>query len=585
MMKILLQKRMYLPAITIIAVVLLLLLLIGISTYRNLDHEEKTALKFTHRQGLTILHALEAGARTGMMMPMWGKDSIGSLIQETGKSEDIAYVYLIDSQGTVVHHSTPSLEGMHSDWLPQLDNSDNVQTRIKRSPDGIPIYDLAKRFSPLPFLDTPSSHDGTKGLYKTILSHQHSDSTIVLGLNMTAFEEARLADIHHAIIMAAIVVALGSGVIFFIFVIQNYYLVDKTLKQTQDYTRQVVANMANGLLSIDIKGKIIAYNQLALELLGLQESELQEINLKNLIDFETTGIQYTLTQCESVLDREIEYQKDSGAIVPIALSVTPILEKMDICIGAVIVIRDLSEIKQLEEKVRRSEKLAAIGKLSAGVAHEIRNPLSSIRGFAKYLYQTLADRPKEREYTEIMVNEVDRINSVVNDLLTFARPMELEPTPTDMMELINHAVRLVQADAKSRDISIRKNTSPDLRKISLDNRQMTQVLINLLLNSLQEVADGGKIEVGAELDATSTRLYLWVEDDGPGIPANTRQKIFDPFFTTREKGTGLGLAIVHKIVENHNGEIRVESPLPGKSQGCRFTIIIPANDTGSIKKI
>ncbi|MBW2202159.1 MAG: PAS domain-containing protein [Deltaproteobacteria bacterium] len=392
---------------------------------------------------------------------------------------------------------------------------------------------------------------------------------------MTAFEEARRADIHHAVIMAAIVLALGSGVIFFIFVIQNYYLVNKTLKQTQDYTRQVVANMANGLLSINMEGKIVSYNQLALELLGLQETEMQEINLKNLIDFEATGIHDTLTQCESVLDREIEYQRESGPIVPIALSVAPILEKPDTCIGAVIVLRDLSEIKQLEEKVRRSQKLAAIGKLSAGVAHEIRNPLSSIRGFAQYLRHALADRPQEQEYAEIMVSEVDRINSVVNDLLTFARPMEPEPTPTDMMELIKHAVRLVQADAKSRDVSIRESISPDLRKISLDTKQMTQVLLNLLLNSLQEVAEGGSIEVGAELDASGTRLHLWVEDDGPGIPADTRQKIFDPFFTTREKGTGLGLAIVHKIVENHGGEIRIDSPLPGKSQGCRFTITIP----------
>jgi two-component system sensor histidine kinase HydH len=343
--------------------------------------------------------------------------------------------------------------------------------------------------------------------------------------------------------------------------------------------------MANGLLSINIKGEIIAYNQLAPELLGIQESDLQGINLKKLIDFEATGIQQTLTQCESVLDREIEYKRESGAIVPIALSVTPILGKMDSCVGAVIILRDLSEIKQLEKKVRRAEKLAAIGKLSASVAHEIRNPLSSIRGFAKHLCQTLADRPKEKGYAEIMISEVDRINSVVNDLLTFSRPMELEPTPTDMAELIKHAVRLVQADAELRDVSIRKNTTPDLKKISLDNRQMTQVLINLLLNSLQEVTDGGRIEVGAELDASGTRLHLWVEDDGPGIPDDSRQKIFDPFFTTREQGTGLGLAIVHKIVENHNGEVRIDSPLPGKSQGCRFTIIIPADAAGSIKSI
>ena len=117
-MRVLQLKKMYLPAISILAVVLLLLILIGISTFRNIDREEQTTLKFVHQQGLTIIRALEAGARAGMMMPMWGEDSIGSLIQETGKSKDIAYIYLIDANGKVVHHSNPSLEGMSSAWQP-----------------------------------------------------------------------------------------------------------------------------------------------------------------------------------------------------------------------------------------------------------------------------------------------------------------------------------------------------------------------------------------------------------------------------------------------------------------------------------
>jgi two-component system sensor histidine kinase HydH len=139
-----------------------------------------------------------------------------------------------------------------------------------------------------------------------------------------------------------------------------------------------------------------------------------------------------------VLDKEINHRKKSGEIVPLALSITPIIGEDSTCQGAVIVMRDLSEIKQLEEKVRRSEKLAAIGKLAAGVAHEIRNPLSSIRGFAQYLRNAFKDKPREKEYTETIVLEVDRINSVVTDLLTFARPMEAELIPTDLTEMHCH---------------------------------------------------------------------------------------------------------------------------------------------------
>jgi two-component system sensor histidine kinase HydH len=280
------------------------------------------------------------------------------------------------------------------------------------------------------------------------------------------------------------------------------------------------------------------------------------------------------------MDREINHHKPSGETIPLALSVTPILGKGNICQGAVIILRDLSEIKQLEEKVRRTEKLAAIGKLAAGVAHEIRNPLSSIRGFAQYLQRSLKDNPQQQEYAETMILEVDRINTVVTDLLTLARPMEAELAPTDITELIEHAIRLVQADARSRNVNIELNIS-DLSKIPLDTNQMTQAILNLLLNALQAVDSGGRIEVGAELDPSVSRLKIWVEDNGSGIATDQKDKIFDPFFTTRKRGTGLGLAIVHKIVENHNGEINLESPPAGEKKGTRITVSIPVQGAGT----
>jgi two-component system sensor histidine kinase HydH len=505
---------------------------------------------------------------------MWQEVSLGRLLQEIARDKDIAYVYLIDRDGLIAHHSDPSKERQKATWKPDLTNNDQIITRIIQLPDGNRIYELAKYFSPMYAPSIIHSKNGLESQGQEAAPHSHRGDIIVLGLKMTAFEDARHADIQHALIMAAIIMVLGSGALFFIFVIQNYYLVDRTLKQTQDYTRQVVASMASGLLSVDIAGKIVSYNLLALELLDLEESEVRGMDFKEVIDFKTAGIFQTLNHCMSVLDREITYRKKSGEIVPLALSVTPILDENDKCRGAVIILRDLREIKLLEEKVRRSEKLAAIGKLAAGVAHEIRNPLSSIRGFAQYLRNTLKNKPREKEYAETIVSEVDRINRVVTDLLTFARPMEAQLAPTDVSELVESTVRLVQADARSRDIGIQMNLS-DLSIIPLDTHQIKQALLNLLLNSMQAVDSGGRIEVGAELEPSVSRLKLWVEDDGPGIAPDQKEKIFDPFFTTREKGTGLGLAIVHKIVENHNGEINLQSPPAGKVRGCRFTISIP----------
>jgi two-component system sensor histidine kinase HydH len=566
-MQILHLKKLYLPALSLVAIIFLLLVLISISTYRNLDREKTRALHFLHRQGVTLLRSIEASARTGMQSLMWQEVSLGKLLQETTKDDEIAYVYLIDGHGLILHHSDPSKEGESSVWNPDLIDKDQIVTRIKVLPEGIRIYELAKYFSPMYEPSIIHSKDSILSSGQISEQHTHRGDSIVLGMKMTAFKDARHADIQHALIMAGVILVLGSGALFFIFVIQNYYLVNRTLKQTQDYTRQVVASMANGLLSVDLDGKIISYNLLALELLAIEEYEIKNMDINGFPDFRETGIFEKLEDCVSVLDREINYHKKFGETVPLALSVTPIMGEGDSCQGAVIILRDLSEIKQLEEKVRRSEKLAAIGELAASVAHEIRNPLSSIKGFAQYLRQ-------EKEYAETMVSEVDRINTVVTDLLTFARPMEAELVPTDVTALIEHTVRLIQADAQTRNINIQMNIS-DLSKIPLDANQMTQAVLNLLLNALQAVKNGGHIEVGAELNPSDSLLKMWVEDDGSGILADQKKKIFDPFFTTREKGTGLGLAIVHKIVENHNGEVNLESPPAREKQGTRIMLSIP----------
>ena len=569
---------MYLPALSIVAVVLLMLILISISTYRNLDREKSVALHFLNREGVALIRSIEAGARTGMKSLMWQEVSLGSLLQETAKDKDIAFVYIVDGHGKIVHSSDPSKQGSTVDWNPKIKDADQIVTRIVGRGDDHQIYELAKLFAPM-YEPSMILHQSRRMLFEQPRPpHSHTGDVIVLGMKMEPLAQARRADIQHAFIMAAIILVLGSGALFFIFVIQNYYLVDKTLKQTKDYTRQVIASMANGLLSIDTEGRIASYNQPALDLLDLEESEAKGKELSSVIDLTDSGIRSTISESAAVLDREIQHRKKSGEVIPLALSATPICNEAGVCQGAVIVLRDLSEIKKLQEKVRRSEKLAAIGELAAGIAHEIRNPLSSIRGFAQFLKHALKDKPQEQVYAETMVAEVDRINRVVTDLLTFARPMEAELAPTDITELIEHTLRLVKAEADSRNVAIETRIS-DVSLLPLDANQMTQALLNLVLNAMQAVNQGGRVEIGADLNADESCLHIWVADNGSGITQAQRDKIFEPFFTTREKGTGLGLAIVHKIVENHQGEIKVESPPPGGIKGCRFTMIIPTNIT------
>ncbi|MFW6081486.1 MAG: two-component system sensor histidine kinase NtrB [Desulfosalsimonas sp.] len=384
--------------------------------------------------------------------------------------------------------------------------------------------------------------------------------------------------------MVSILGALGAGAVFFIFIIRRYHMMNRALRNTQEYTAQVVDSMANGLLSIGADGRVLSWKSLGLELLGLRESDAKNLSLDRVLDFEESGISETLRDCRPVMDREIWVTGRFEDSMPLAVSVTPIRTEQSGCGGAVIILRDLRQVKRLEEKVRRSEKLAALGKLSAAVAHEIRNPLSSIRGFARFLSHSLKDRPKDAEYADVMVREVDRINRVVTDLLNFARPLELETSQVEPSGLVEHTIRLVSADARSRGVEISMDTGNSPESAVLDANLITQVMLNLVLNSMEAAGPGCFIQVGVSSTEGSGDLMFWVEDNGPGIEPRHREKVFDPFFTTREKGTGLGLAIVQKIVENHQGRIVVKSPPDSKNTGCRVEVHIPQPEDESSRE-
>jgi two-component system sensor histidine kinase HydH len=171
-----------------------------------------------------------------------------------------------------------------------------------------------------------------------------------------------------------------------------------------------------------------------------------------------------------------------------------------------------------------------------------------------------------------MVREIDRINRVVTDLLNFSRPMTLEPEITRLPDLVDHVVSLVSADAKKHGVAIHIDCESGLPLMMLDPNQITQALLNLMLNAINAMERGGAAEIRASALNEGAGVKILVTDNGPGIDRDVQEKIFEPFYTTRERGTGLGLAMVRKIAENHDGGVAVESPPPGKSSGTRFTL-------------
>ncbi len=227
------------------------------------------------------------------------------------------------------------------------------------------------------------------------------------------------------------------------------------------------------------------------------------------------------------------------------------------------------KVAGLEREIARRERLAALGTLAAGVAHEIRNPLSSIKGFATYFGAKFEPGTQDHALAEVMIGEADRLNRVVTELLELTRPSELRLAPSSVEELVRHALTLVENDCRDRGIAVHTRIA-QLDPVLLDSDRMLQILLNLFLNAIQAMPEGGALTVSAQ--RVKDRLELSVADTGHGIPAQDLDRVFDPYFTTKNQGTGLGLATVRTMVEAHDGQVRVLSE-PGR--GTQVILNLP----------
>jgi signal transduction histidine kinase len=248
-------------------------------------------------------------------------------------------------------------------------------------------------------------------------------------------------------------------------------------------------------------------------------------------------------------------------------SSSPIFDSAGEFIGSVHVVRDITELKQLQAKLIMTEKMAALGEVAARVAHEIRNPLVSVGGFAKRLEKKLDGNL--REYAGIIVKEVSRLESILREILGFVKEVRLAREFVNLNALVDDIITLMASDIEERGVSLKKEYQP-VPDIFVDPNRMKEAIVNIVTNALQSLTGRGSISVRTH--ASDNEAVLEIEDTGRGIPDSDMQAIFHPFFTTKSSGTGLGLAITHRIIQEHNGRIEVESEL---DKGTVFRVYIP----------
>ncbi len=340
--------------------------------------------------------------------------------------------------------------------------------------------------------------------------------------------------------------------------------------------QDIVRSLAAGLVTTSPDGIVLSANQAAREILGHGRALGTGGFVGQPIDLVMPGLTALSPTVLGELrraDLKLAGHGDRGPSV-IGVTVSPLRDVNDQVIGRVINFQDLTELRRLEQDVRRAERLATVGQLAAGVAHEIRNPLAAISGSIELLKAT-PQNPDDATLMSIVQREVTRLNELIGDLLDYANPRPSQPVACDLAVLVKETVQVARADQTFADVELTADVMGALPYRG-DPAKLRQVLWNLVRNAADAAAGGGKhVRVTARVAPGSVGLVaITVADDGPGIPDASRARIFDPFFTTKRKGTGLGLATCHAIVVEHGGGITVETSTT-EPTGSRFTVTLP----------
>ena len=351
------------------------------------------------------------------------------------------------------------------------------------------------------------------------------------------------------------------------------------------FFRHIVSSMRNGVIAFRRDGALALMNDEAYRIFGLTPSagdvgkpfadvlrESHDIIRVLSGSFELSHLPNRAELRLKELDRVIGY------------TLSQVKDDKGVAIGAVLFFKDLTQVEQLEERERLRDRLASLGEMAAGIAHELKNPLAGIEVMAGLLRRQVPDSKDAQSLLADILSEAKLANAIVVEMLEFVRPVRLQVEHTDLRDVIQQSVTMAESKVPRREATVAVHVEPDLPMIESDHHQLSQVFTNLIANAFEALDGKGGVTITATTTAIETEpafagvhpptpaVLVEVADDGPGIPADLTDRIFNPFFTTKVTGTGLGLAIVRKIVDAHDGRIDVSST---PDTGTRFRVTLP----------
>lgn len=361
----------------------------------------------------------------------------------------------------------------------------------------------------------------------------------------------------------------------------SYFSTRQRLSRIRTTARAILESLAGGVLTMDIDGNITIINRAASEILELP-SQAPYPDLESLSNRHprlAQVIRQALCEIAYVQDDDVDFVNSAGVKLVLRTTVSAQLDETGRRVGLVVLVKDVSRMVAMEKELRRKDRLAAAGTLAAGVAHEIRNPLSAIELNLRLLKDDVKAAELNSadidEYFDVLFAETQRLNRITSSFLQLSRPESVEKARLPIQRPARRVLRLLESEAQSRKISLEVAMPREELQVLADETKLEQVCLNLLINSMQAMPEGGKIRVSASRMQVDDRCFvdLAIKDEGAGIPADIMPRLFDPYFTTRADGTGLGLAVAERIVTDHGGSILATSDL---GIGTTMTVRLPA---------
>jgi two-component system sensor histidine kinase HydH len=539
-----------------------LVVISAVMTFTHFQRQKEQAVELLTEKGVVLIRSLEAGLRS---QEGEGRDifRMRKLLMETAQQPDIDYIVITDSRGKIIADSDPSMVGQQYGLdldTEKISLSTDQKWREATNPGGAGTFEVYRGFFPRERFDE-----------KPAALPESNRMIIYVGFNMATIEKANKEDTRNSIILALIILLIGSSAIVSLFLAQAYRTAKTSLSRITVFSEALVKNMPIGLIALDESGNIAICNEKAGIILNADYSDAAGKQLSSVLPAPLQKIFTDLPETGGLVEEDIQLlsgQEENKTLEIVAAG----LNAEGTPTGKIMLLRDVTALRQLEKEVAKSRHLNSIASLAAGVAHEIRNPLSSIKGFAVYFRERFSGNKDDQNTADIMIAEVERLNRVISQLIEFARPLELKREKAYFPDLIQHALGLIAAEAKQNSIIITAEEAFDLPLAEVDPDKVKQVLLNLFLNSLAAMKNGGTLTI--KIAPEKDQLVVAIADTGSGIEKMDLPHIYDPYFTSKPAGTGLGLAVVQKIMEAHGGTIQVKSVI---NRGTTVLLQFPIN--------